>query len=89
MNNLKIITMRDVQTERVEWLWNPYIPSGKITMVQGDPGDGKTTLMFAIAAEVTRGEVIAGCGSTAASAPASVIFQTAEDRTLPTPSNRA
>ena len=33
----------DVTAEEVQWLWFPYIPLGKITMVQGDPGDGKTT----------------------------------------------
>ncbi len=32
MGELKIITMRDVETERVQFLWNPYIPSGKISI---------------------------------------------------------
>lgn len=74
--NLKIITMRDVETESVEWLWKPYLPLGKISIVQGDPGDGKTTMMLAVAAAVTTGAALPNgiCG-----APASVIFQTAED----------
>ena len=76
MAKLKIITMEDVQAEPAEFLWNPYIPLGKISIVQGDPGDGKTTLLLAIAAAVTRGAPLPGGGQTA---PVSVIFQTAED----------
>lgn len=76
MPDLKIITMRDVETESVEWLWHPYIPAGKITIVQGDPGDGKTTMMLAVAAAVTNGDALPN-GSVGV--PASVIFQTAED----------
>ena len=76
MQNLKIITLRDIEAERVSWLWEPYIPLGKITIIQGDPGDGKTTLALAIAAAVTRGDEIGGGTRTT---PRSVIFQTAED----------
>ena len=76
MENLKIITMRDVEIEHINFIWMPYIAYGKITIVQGDPGDGKTTMMLAIAAAVTRGEEIGGSGN---AAPADVIFQTAED----------
>lgn len=73
---LKIFTMDEVQSEPVSWLWEPYIPLGKITIVQGDPGDGKTTLMLAIAAAITNGDVLPGGSS---DAPADVIIQTAED----------
>lgn len=73
---LRIITMRDVEAEAVSWLWHPYIPAGKITIVQGDPGDGKTTMMLAVAAAVTTGAALPnGSGNT----PTSVIFQSAED----------
>jgi len=41
--NVKLITMSDVESTPVNWLWYPYIPYGKITLVQGNPGDGKTT----------------------------------------------
>lgn len=33
-----------VTASEVEWLWYPYIPYGKITLLQGDPGDGKQHL---------------------------------------------
>ena len=40
---LKIISMDTIQREEIKWLWYPYIPYGKLTIVQGDPGEGKTT----------------------------------------------
>ena len=39
----------------VDWLWYPYIPFGKITLIQGDPGCGKSTLMMSIISAVTNG----------------------------------
>ena len=39
---LNIINMADVEAVAVKWLWKPYIPLGKITIIQGDPGEGKT-----------------------------------------------
>ena len=40
---LKLITMEEIQAEKVEWLLYPFIPYGKVTIIQGDPGEGKTT----------------------------------------------
>ena len=77
MDNLKIINMQNVKTEQVGFLWRPYIAYGKLSIVQGDPGCGKTTMLLAVTAEVTTGKAIAGSGGIAA--PADVIFQTAED----------
>jgi DNA repair protein RadA/Sms len=41
---MKLIKMDEVQAQAVNWLWYPYIPFGKITLVQGDLGDVKTPL---------------------------------------------
>lgn len=38
---LKMIRMSEVQSQEIEWLWYPFIPYGKLTIIQGDPGDGK------------------------------------------------
>lgn len=38
---LKMIRMSEIQTQEINWLWYPFIPYGKLTIVQGDPGDGK------------------------------------------------
>lgn len=37
-----LMSMAEVEKETIEWLWYPYIPYGKITKIQGNPGDGKT-----------------------------------------------
>lgn len=39
----------------VDWLWKPFIPFGKVSIVQGDGGEGKTTLILKIAAMLTQG----------------------------------
>lgn len=40
---LKLIHMDQVEVEEIEWLFYPFIPYGKVTIIQGDPGEGKTT----------------------------------------------
>ena len=39
---LKIISSKDVEVREIKWLWPPFIPRGKVTILQGDPGEGKT-----------------------------------------------
>ena len=46
---------RDIKTTSIDWLWNPYIPYGKITIVQGDPGSGKTMMASKILSELSNG----------------------------------
>jgi hypothetical protein len=41
--------------ERVRWLWPGRIPLGKLTVVEGDPAVGKSTLTLVLAARVTTG----------------------------------
>ena len=38
---LEIIKASEIIPKEVRWLWYPYIPFGKVTLLQGDPGDGK------------------------------------------------
>lgn len=45
----------NVRQRRVDWLWFPYIPYGKLTVLQGDPGDGKSTFILQIAALLSKG----------------------------------
>ncbi len=61
----------------MKWLWYPYIPRGKITIVQGDPGEGKTTFVLALVALLTTGLPLPESDS--ALPPLNVIYQTAED----------
>lgn len=74
---LKMIRMSEIQSQEVEWLWYPFIPYGKLTIVQGDPGDGKTTLILNIAAKLSKGEGLDEKMNL--SEPMNVIYQTAED----------
>ena len=53
---LKMIRMSEVESQEVESLWYPFIPYGKLTIIQGDPGDGTTTLVLNIAAKLSKGE---------------------------------
>ena len=45
----------DVEATAVRWLWYPFIAVGKITLLQGDPGDGKSTMMMNLIAELSKG----------------------------------
>ena len=81
---LKLINMDKVEVEQIEWLFYPFIPYGKVTIIQGDPGEGKTTMVLQIIAKLTRGEAILPTVSLTddkenAEVPVNVIYQTAED----------
>lgn len=52
---LKTTRLSQIDETTVEWLWPNRIPLGKITLIQGDPSVGKTTLVLDIAARVTTG----------------------------------
>ena len=47
--------MSEVKPEEVRWLWDGRIPLGKVTLLEGQPGVGKSTLALDIAARVSRG----------------------------------
>lgn len=59
---LKVVQMSGVETEEVSWLWYPYIALGKLTLLEGDPGLGKSWLTCAIAAGVSCGRGLPGAG---------------------------
>ena len=73
---VEIIRMSEVDTQTVEWLWEPYIPFGKVTIVQGNPGEGKTTFALRLAAACTTGRELPNMKPLP---PFNVIYQTAED----------
>ena len=67
----------DVEATAVRWLWYPFIAVGKITLLQGDPGDGKSTMMMNLIAELSKG------GNTPdgkpIGMPKKIIYQCSED----------
>lgn len=52
---VSLISLAEVNPERVEWLWGGYLPKGKLVTLDGDPGLGKSTLALSLAAPVTTG----------------------------------
>ena len=73
---VKIIRMSDVELTPVEWLWKPYLPFGKLSVLQGNPGEGKTYFAMHLAAACTSGKLLPNMERME---PFNVIYQTAED----------
>jgi hypothetical protein len=74
--NVTLKHMIDIQPAKVRWLWPPYIPVGKLTLLEGDPGTGKSHVCLAIGTAVSRG---IGIGEQAALIHGRVLIASAED----------
>lgn len=79
----KAVTVRlaDVEPEEVSWLWHPYIPLGKLTLLEGDPGLGKTFISLTLCAIITRGWPLPSQDGKPGGEhePANVLYLSAED----------
>ncbi|MBN2186015.1 MAG: AAA family ATPase [Dehalococcoidia bacterium] len=73
---VSLVCMADVEAETVSWLWHPYIPIGKLTLLEGDPGIGKSWVSLAITTAVSLGKGLPG---TEAIESAKVVLASAED----------
>ncbi len=82
------VMLSDVESEKVEWLWHNRIPLGKITILDGDPGLGKSVMTMNLAARVTKGldlppdpfgNVDDGLGEVAMWRSGGVVIMSAED----------
>jgi KaiC/GvpD/RAD55 family RecA-like ATPase len=71
-----MLCYRDIEQTSVEWLWFPYIPFGKLTIIQGNPGEGKTYFSMKLAAACTNRRYLPNMEEIE---PFNVIYQTAED----------
>lgn len=77
-----IVNLADVEPEEVDFFWNPYIPKGKLTIIEGDPGLGKTFLALNLCAAISNGWPLPGQEDGKpefAFDPGTVLFMTAED----------
>ncbi len=77
-----VVRLSDVEPEEVRWLWEPYIPLGKLTIAEGDPGVGKTWFALQLASIVTRGHPLPSVMDglpRGQREPANVVYLTAED----------
>lgn len=77
MAELKIISMDEVAVEEVEWLWYPYIPFGKLTIIHGRRRRRKNNVDTAIGGAIVKGAKLP-CDDTERE-PIKIIYQTAED----------
>lgn len=74
----RLVTLySDVQSEKVHWFWYPFIAYGKVTLLQGDPGDGKSTMMLSLISELSTGGVTPDGKDIGR--PQHVIYQCSED----------
>ena len=76
---LELVKASEITPKEIKWLWYPYIPFGKVTLLQGDPGDGKSQLMLTISAILSKGKPLPFTDAEEASEPMTIIYQTTED----------
>lgn len=74
-----VITLANVVAEPLNWLWRGRIPRGKLTIIDGDPGLGKSTLTLDIAARVSAGQPMPFATDADASPCADVLLLCSED----------
>lgn len=72
-----LVRMDSVRPERVEWLWEARVPLAKVTLIDGDPSLGKSTMTLDLGARTTRGWSMPD-GSPGVG-PAGVVILSAED----------
>ena len=76
---LELVKASEIIPKSVKWLWYPYIPFGKVTLLQGDPGDGKSHLMLALSALASKGKAFPFADEEESHDSMTVIYQTTED----------
>jgi KaiC/GvpD/RAD55 family RecA-like ATPase len=79
-DSLKAICAQHVEPLPTEWLWRGYIPRGTITIIDGDPGVGKSQVTIDIASRVSRGWAMPPeAGGKQVAEPGTVLMLSAED----------
>ena len=76
-NLLETRTYNEFPPEPVGWLWEPYLARGKLAVLDGDPGIGKTLLALDLAARLSRGGPLPGGKSL--DRPHTTLLLTADD----------
>jgi archaellum biogenesis ATPase FlaH len=91
-DRLLTVALSSIDPEEISWLWEPYVPFRKVTLVEGDPEAGKTYLLLAITSAVTHGYCLPdqdGHVGTSYVEPSNVLYITAEDGLADTIRKRA
>jgi hypothetical protein len=77
-----VVSMEDIEECAIAWLWEPYVAIGKLCLLDGDPGTGKTGFASMLAAAVSRGDPMPdqqGKPTVPTGAPGTVLIVAAED----------
>lgn len=75
---LNIINMSDIQAQPITWLWDGWLPLGKMTILAGAGGCGKTNLSLALIATITTGGIFPD-GSKCSNVGKVLIYSTEDD----------
>jgi hypothetical protein len=73
----RLVPLVEVQPQRVRWLWANRIPLDAITILEGDPGEGKSTVAYDLIARLTSGRAMPNCDP--GSGPAGAVLLQSED----------
>lgn len=74
----ELVRLSDVKPEPVTWLWEGYIPLGMLTVLDGDPGLGKSTVILDLASRLSRGDAMPD-GSNGPTASGTVLLSAEDD----------
>jgi hypothetical protein len=74
-----LVKLSTVTPQAIEWLWKPRIAIGKVSMIAGNPGLGKSLVTLDIAARVSEGTCLPDRPTVLPARPGSVILISAED----------
>ena len=77
MGDLKLINLGDVQPTAVQWLWKPYLPKGKVSILRGHPGEGKSMFIMTLISALTNGDPL--FNENQRREPIVCMYQSAED----------
>jgi hypothetical protein len=71
--------LADIEPRPVSWLWPSYVPLGKLTILEGHPGMGKTLVLSDLIARITTGRTMPDGSASDLPGPANVLLLAAED----------
>ncbi len=74
---IEVVNLASIHVEAVVWLWHRFLPVGSVTLFDGNPGEGKSTIVADIIARLTTGGQWPD--GTEVGAPGNVLYVTKED----------
>jgi hypothetical protein len=74
-----LVRLSDTVASPVRWLWPGRVPLGKLTILDGDPGRGKSAITLDVAARVSAGRPMPDGAAADVRGPRGVVLLSAED----------